>query len=432
MKKLLLAFAAFIALQANAQIGNNDFETWNNDTLIFPGFAPVVLPDTFEHLEPAGWTSSNILSGAAGLGNKFFVSQTASSHSGSFAVHMITDTLQVPSLGTRTLPGFVVSGKFAVNSSILLGSGTVLTPSAIGGAGTPINKRLSKITGYRNYQPVFNPNTNGNDTCLIWATLRKGTTVVADAIYKSTTQTTGYQYFEAPFVYYTCDMPDTLVILMAPSLPNLSALVTGNSNLVPGSTLEVDSLGTEDLPGNYNFTPFARNDFDTTNINTAKDVMIETNDEDCNDALNTLTIAVSSNAAHGTAVAGTGKITYTPNNGYVGVDTFYYTLNDGVNTSTPAFVRMLVKNPNDINEVAQVPVTVFPVPASNTLNVLFDYAEGATVKVYDLVGNIVMSSSVVSNNTQLNIANLPNGMYGVQLVNKQNEVIARTKFTVSK
>ncbi len=432
MKKLLLAIAALIALQANAQIGNNDFETWNNDTLYFPGFAPVVLPDTFEHLEPAGWTSSNILSGAQGLGNQFFVNQTNSAHSGSYAVRMKTDTIVVPSLGTRTLPGFVVSGKFAVNSSILLGSGTVLTPSAIGGAGTPINKRLSKITGYRNYQPVFNPNTNGNDTCLIWATLRKGTTVVADAIYKNTTQTSGYQYFEAPFVYYNCEMPDTLVILMAPSLPNLSALITGNSNLVPGSVLEVDSLGTEDLPGNYNFTPFARNDFDTTLINTAKDVMIEVNDEDCNDALNTLTIAVSGNAAHGTAVAGTGKITYTPNNGYVGVDTFFYTLNDGVNTSAPAFVRMYVKNPNGINEVNQVPVSVFPVPANNTLNVLLDYAEGASVKVYDLVGNLLMNTNLVNNNTQLNIANLPNGIYGLQLVNKQNEVIARAKFTVSK
>ena len=55
----------------------------------------------------------------------------------------------------------------------------------------------------------------------------------------------------------------------------------------------------------------------------------------CSDAEgNTLTITNVSTPAHGTAVNNAGVVTYTPSTGYVGTDTFTYTVSDGALTAT--------------------------------------------------------------------------------------------------
>lgn len=438
MKNILLSAALTITFAVNAQIANNSFETWQNDTIYFPGLNSVP-PDTFEASNPASWTSSNSLSGTDSLGGVFFVTQTNVAYHGASAVNIVTDTINLPTIPNfpllkLTFPGFIVNGKFPINTETLLTSGSVISPLSIQGAGQPFTQKLHKIKGYYNYAPVFNPNTNFNDTCIVWAALRKGNELVGEAIFKSTTATTGYEPFEATFNYVSCETPDTLVVFIASSVPNVQAILGGGSSgLVRGSVLKVDSVYYENLPGGYNFVPIARNDEDTTTKNTAKNIEVKLNDEDCDNATPTLTVSIASQPANGTASVVAGNVVaYTPNNNYVGIDNFTYTLSDGTNTSEPANVRVLVLNASGINDVNEVSVALYPIPASNELNIQLAYNGKATAYIYDVIGNLVKATTLTGNVSSVNMSDVTNGLYALQVVSAEGKTIARAKFTVAK
>lgn len=439
MKKILLALSVFATVSMNAQVLNNDFENWAVDTIYFPGITSVP-PDTFTASNPVDWTSSNSLTGADSLGGVFFVTQSSNAYSGSSALHMRTDSLRIPLIpgapsSKLTIPGFAVNGKVPITANTLLTSGSVISPMSIIGAGQPMTQRLATIEGYYNYAPQSNGGGSILDTCLVWASLRKGNMLIAEAIFKSTASTAGnYMHFSANFNYLSCDAPDTLVILTASSVPNIAAILSGNSGLVAGSELLLDSIYYTVLPTNYNFAPSAVNDIDTTYKNVPKNVLIKTNDYDCNDPLSGLTITVSQNAAHGNAVvmAANAGITYTPANNYVGVDTFWYTLSDGVNTSAPARVRMLVFDNVGIEKNSQVTVALYPQPARDVLNVLFENKGISTLRVFDMIGNVVLENTLVSKNNSVYLTTLANGVYGFQIVDEKGSIIARDKFVVSK
>ncbi len=438
MKNILLVVALTITLAVNAQIANNSFETWQNDTIYFPGLNSVP-PDTFEASNPASWTSSNSLSGTDSLGGVFFVTQTNVAYHGASAVNIVTDTINLPTIPNfpllkLTFPGFVVNGKFPINTETLLTSGSVISPLSIQGAGQPFTQKLHKIKGYYNYAPVFNPNTNFNDTCIVWAALRKGNELVGEAIFKSTTTTTGYELFEATFSYVSCETPDTLVVFIASSVPNVQAILGGGSSgLVRGSVLKVDSVYYENLPGGYNFVPIARNDEDTTTKNTAKNIVVKLNDEDCDNATPTLTVNIASQPANGTASVVAGNVVaYTPNNNYVGIDNFTYTLSDGTNTSEPANVRVLVLNASGVNDVNGVTVALYPIPAGNELNIQLAYKGKATAYIYDVVGNLIKATTLTGNVNSVNVSDVTNGLYALQVVSAEGKTLARSKFTVAK
>ncbi len=443
MKKILLALSLFTAIGLNAQIANNDFEIWQTDTIFFPGLNTIP-PDTFEASNPASWTSSNSLTGTDSLGGVFFVTQTNDHHSGSLAAQIITDTINLPTIPSfpllkLTFPGFIVNGKFPINTSTLLTSGSVISPLSITGAGQPFTTKLGKIKGYYNYAPVFNTNANSYDTCIVWAALKKWnpttekSDLIGEAIFKSTMATNGYLPFEANFNYVSCDAPDSLVVFIASSVPNVQAILGGGtSGLMRGSVLKVDSIYYEDLPVNYNFPPIAVNDMDTTVKNTARDIDVKWNDDDCDNAVSGLTIALVSQPANGSAAVNAGKITYTPATNFIGLDSFSYTLNDGTSSSSPAAVRMIVLDNTGIGEVNQVQVNVFPIPASTQLNIYFENPGKCFARVYDMIGNEVLNAALNANSNSIKLNDVANGVYGLQILNNKGQVIARTKFTVNK
>ncbi|MBP7389955.1 MAG: PCMD domain-containing protein, partial [Chitinophagales bacterium] len=389
MKKALLSLALFAAFSTQAQIVNNDFENWAIDTIFSPPISTIPA-DTFTANNPVDWTSSNSLTGADSLGGVFFVTQSNDAYSGSSALKMVTDTLKIPLIpgapaSKLTIPGFAVNGKVPITANTLLTSGSTISPMSILGAGQPFSQRLGSIKGYYKYAPQLNGGGTIADTCLVWAALRKGTTLVGQAVFKSTGNTGGnYASFDQAFEYFTCDVPDTLVILVASSVPNIAAILSGNSGLVAGSEFILDSLSYTTLPGGYNFPPITVADQDTTTKNVAKTVLVKLNDDDCNDPIATVAITVSQAPSHGTAVAaGTTGITYTPANNYVGLDTFFYTLNDGFNVSAPTRVRMLVLDNTGIEENGQVAVALYPQPAGDVLNIQFENKGKSTLRVYD-------------------------------------------------
>ncbi len=78
-----------------------------------------------------------------------------------------------------------------------------------------------------------------------------------------------------------------------------------------------------------NQPPTAVNDVQTTSLNTAVSITVLDNDTDPDNNINPATVAVVDNPFHGnTVVNGDGSITYTPDTGYIGSDSFLYTVGD--------------------------------------------------------------------------------------------------------
>ncbi|MBP6732134.1 MAG: T9SS type A sorting domain-containing protein [Chitinophagales bacterium] len=441
MKKFLLASLLMVAFgftNVNAQIVNAGFENWDTSTAYFSGFN-LFPADTFPFADPQGWTTTNALTGADTLGGLFLINESANAHAGSKAISVTTDRLDsidLPSgFGRRalTIPGLALNGVFPLDLGSNLLTGGVISPTSVPGSGQPFTQRLATIKGFFNYAPVYNSILSHVDSCMIWAVLRKGDTEVASAQFTSGDTTNGYRAFSANFVYSSCEQPDTLVILIAASIPALGSVITGTTDLVPGSVLLVDDLDYDLLPGNTAFAPFAVNDLITSRQDSAITILVKDNDDDCDNPIAGLTLAITQAAAHGTATLnGNASIGYTPNAGYVGADTLFYSITDAGNNSDTARVRILVFQAVGINEANLVSVAVFPVPANNELNIQFENNGKATLRIFDMVGNLVKSTVVTKNNNVISVADLANGVYGIQIANENNVVVARTKFTVSK
>lgn len=95
--------------------------------------------------------------------------------------------------------------------------------------------------------------------------------------------------------------------------------------------------------GNTNTAPTAGNATYATLVNTAK--VTPNLLTLCSDAEgNTLTITNVSTPAHGTIVNNGGVVTYTPATGYVGADTFTYTVSDGTLTATGTITINVAKS----------------------------------------------------------------------------------------
>ncbi len=440
MKKILLVLAIFAVARLNAQIVNAGFEIWNTDTSNFPGIQPPIVPaDTFSYSDPQNWTSANAVTGDTALGGLFLVTESNTSHSGSHSIQLRTDTLTkvyisaLNSYKQLTVPGLILNGVFPVSNisnNLVTISGSSITPGKVSGAGQPFTQRLADFTGYYQYTPVFNSYTNSNDSCVMWATLRKGSTIVANAIFHAGNSTNGtWTQFSVPFTYLSCEAPDTLVVLLASSLPVFAGILSGNTDLVPGSVLLVDDLSYDTLAANKTIV-VAVNDLDTMFKNKVDTINVLGNDISCSSL--TLTVTVDGSPSHGTATVWNNEIIYTPNQNFMGTDTIYYTDTDPNNSTGTAYVIVYVDYNTGISEANEIAVKMFPVPASDILHVQFANNGKTTARIFDVVGNLVSTATFTQNDNAINVINFTNGIYGIQLLDENNTIIARTKFVVNK
>ena len=93
---------------------------------------------------------------------------------------------------------------------------------------------------------------------------------------------------------------------------------------------------------------------------------------------------------------------------------------------------MYVFNSTGISEANLIPVSVYPVPASNQLNIQFENKGNTTLRVFDVAGKLVMTTALNKNNNSISVSDLANGMYGMQLIDQNNTIIARNKFTINR
>jgi hypothetical protein len=75
-------------------------------------------------------------------------------------------------------------------------------------------------------------------------------------------------------------------------------------------------------------------------------------------------------------------------------------------------------------------ISFYPNPAHGVLNVAFDESAGVrTVAIYNLIGKSVAAFKVNGSNAQLNIDDIPAGIYMLRFLNGQGEVLATRRFT---
>ncbi|HRN94850.1 MAG TPA: T9SS type A sorting domain-containing protein [Chitinophagales bacterium] len=436
MRKLVLGslLGGLVATTANAQtVPNAGFENWKNDTSILNvNQSGIILTDTFSFEDPIDWTSVNYITGAdtfePGPGGVIMVTKSNTANTGSFAAQIETKNITIPVIGMQTgIPGFVISGEFKISVADLMGGGG-FSPTSLPGSGIPVTGRLDSFSVYADYTPVT------GDSALLLAVLRKGTDVVATAAQFINGATNGYKKFTVPFVYSSCDVPDSLTYALASSnlfaLQSLFSSLGGGATIPAGSKLLVDDVAYTLAPGNYVINPIARQDDTVTNKNTPITVNVLANDEDCDGAATVSLGTISTTTAHGTAAKSGNNITYTPMNNYVGFDTVYYQLTSTTGLTSNSFLRVRVNDPAGIADFNLINVKAFPNPASSALNIVADIQNGS-LNVTDLSGRKVLASSF-SGKTSVDVSTLSVGTYFVTLQNAQGAIVGKTKFFVAK
>lgn len=402
MKKVLLSFTSMAVFAiSHAQVLNNSFENWFVDTGSFE-YAPLIPLSTYPCNNPVNWSSGNQLTQSPDLGGNEFVSESTDAYHGANALRLETDSVNAAGLLTLIIPGIAINGNFDIALNDLFAGGG-LSPMNLKDAGTPINGRQRGVGMYVKYTPV------PNDSFLIWAVLRKGNIKVAETKIQSANTYSNYTFVQNDFTYLTCDVPDTLVLLLSSSTPDFSSLGSGETGLNAGSVLLVDSVTLLEYTGAVNLAPIAVADQTFTFTNQSKTVTVITNDSDCEN--DSLAVSIALNPAHGSAVVNPDKtITYTPMQDFSGSDTLYYNLNDGSSTST-TYVVVNVFIASGINNINGLDFKLFPNPVNNMLTIECD--NDAVIEIADITGQLVKSLKTIPGKNAVDLSSLAKGSYVV-------------------
>jgi len=116
--------------------------------------------------------------------------------------------------------------------------------------------------------------------------------------------------------------------------------------------------------------------------------------------------------------------------------TYYLTvrLNNSTTTSDTALTTFVINKPSTtatpvIKHTEEV--VLYPNPARDEINVIYDAsADVKNIAVYNLIGKVMAVYKVTENNSaNLNLENLPSGIYFARLLNSQGNVVVTRKFT---
>ncbi|SFJ63362.1 SprB repeat-containing protein, partial [Olleya namhaensis] len=159
----------------------------------------------------------------------------------------------------------------------------------------------------------------------------------------------------------------------------------GNPQACDTATVYIEVLP---VSGPENEAPIANADTATTPEGTPITIPVISNDFDPDG--DTITVTNTTTPDNGTVtISPTGEIIYTPNDGFIGEDTFTYTICDDAN---PALC-----------DTATVTVTVQPTDSPNTTNANDDAY--FTTPTTDLVANVLVNDNDIEGDTQIVTAN---------------------------
>ncbi|MDZ7380389.1 MAG: DNRLRE domain-containing protein, partial [candidate division KSB1 bacterium] len=123
-------------------------------------------------------------------------------------------------------------------------------------------------------------------------------------------------------------------------------------------------------PGSGNAAPVANNDSASTTAGTAVTINVLANDSDSDGTLDPASVTITTAAANGTTSvnSSSGAVTYTPNPGFAGSDSFAYTVRDNAGaTSNAATVSITVSN-STISSLTFTPIADAYTSAENPDN----------------------------------------------------------------
>ena len=96
-------------------------------------------------------------------------------------------------------------------------------------------------------------------------------------------------------------------------------------------------------------------------------------------------------------------------------------------------VAWLLQTPSlGINEYSSGAENVYPNPAQNEINFVADAANQKSVQIFDITGRLVDSFLITENVSTLNTSAYANGLYTYSILGKDNSIISRGKFSISK
>ncbi|MBP5401041.1 MAG: T9SS type A sorting domain-containing protein [Bacteroidales bacterium] len=110
----------------------------------------------------------------------------------------------------------------------------------------------------------------------------------------------------------------------------------------------------------------------------------------------------------------------TPNNTNI---SFSHTITDGTSSDNLSFDIVVINNSVGISETGLTTVTLYPNPTSANVTVtLGDGVQATHIRLLNTVGQLISTTAVNDTATVLNLSQLPNGIYFVQICNGQELV----------
>lgn len=184
---LLLLAASGQALFGQSQIPDGDFENWASGGVGF-------------YEEPAsGWWSS--LNPLRDLGGPVSVEKSSDAHTGSYSALLTTGQF-----GTLLVPGLLLSGDF-----------NILNAPEYFTRGRDYSSRPTTFRGWYKYSPANSDSAAIAAQLTRWNNSTNQRDTVAETGIVITQAVSGWSQFAIPFLYYSTDTPDTLVVVATSS-----------------------------------------------------------------------------------------------------------------------------------------------------------------------------------------------------------------------
>jgi hypothetical protein len=133
--------------------------------------------------------------------------------------------------------------------------------------------------------------------------------------------------------------------------------------------------------------------------------------------------------AYAPSVAGTFDLSMNLDGASTGSHWVTIALTDGSYTKNVTFV--LNKWPTAVTSVnSDNEINMYPNPAHDELNIVYSpNADVHNIAVYNIIGKVMMVYKVTGPSANLNLENIPAGVYFVRLTNSRGEMVTTKKFT---
>ena len=224
------------------------------------------------------------------------------------------------------------------------------------------------------------------------------------------------------FSYSICDnetppLCDTAIVTI--TIIDTTSITIPQQNIAPSATLDISN----DLQGIDQI------------------ICLICNDSDPENNLDTSSITIVNQPINGTVnIDQTGIAIYTPNQEYIGTDTFSYSICDNetpplCDTAIVIVTVLLVNNTDKIEPQEKITVSVYPNPCIDFVHLkTINIRETITVDLYNLLGNKLYNKQIDLSDGEtirLNLKDTPTGKYLLTIKNSKGNIIKTTKLIVN-